>query len=125
MLLYHYSNKDINGKLKIDYFGNNHYSNNSKKESNLKRLYFYTNKKDKEIFFNGSNFLYIVKIDRKKLYNFEIDKQKIFEKSGFNFDNAINTIKSLGFCGIIGNNGYKIVCLFTDIDYNRKETLSC
>jgi len=73
--LYHYSNRDIKGYIDPSFFGENSYSQNSRRLSGVKRSFFYLNKKDREVYFYGSQFRYTAIINRKKLYDFKIDQR--------------------------------------------------
>ena len=119
--IYHYSNQDFKGYIKPGYFGLNHYSRESVKESGLNRAFFYIGK-GKEDFLSGAKFLYIAEIESAKIYDFDRDI-KDFKNSGKNFNEILLYVKKLGYFGISGNNGFRVVCLFRDIKYIDKKIL--
>lgn len=120
MILYHYSNKNLK-ELKIKNFGNNYYTNNDKKISSLKRLFFYTDKKP-EFLLSDSNFLYTAIINKKSLYNLTQDKQGLINNNSI--DKTLRILKSKGFKGVIYTIGYKtIVNLFYNITPSKKINL--
>jgi len=122
IFLYHYSNKDISKKLKINFFGYNSFSNQSKNFSSIKRLYFYIDKNKKEYFFNGVKYCYTIKIKLNTLYNLIEDKKRYRKKFITNND-LFNFLKKQGFNGIIANNGYNIAVIFKDYKIYKKEVL--
>lgn len=119
--LYHYSNQDFKGYIKPDYFGLNYYTGQSVKESPVNRSFFYMGK-GKEYFFNGAKYCYIAEIEPGKIYDFDQDI-KDFKKSGLDFDTILKAIKKLGYFGISGSNGFRVVCLFRAIRYINKKIL--
>jgi len=120
ILLYHYSHNDFEDKIKIDFFGDNYFTNESNNMSNIKRSYFYIDNITEEYFFRGSKFLYIARINKNKLYNINEDKLNLNTKS---YPYLIKNIKKLGYSGIIGNNGFNIVILFKNIKIQEKIVL--
>ena len=118
--LYHYSNKDIKGFLSPDYFGDNTYTNYSRDISSSKRLYFYLYPDESEYFFWGAKYKYTCRINKTKLYDLNNDKLKLLK---YSLDKIILKIKRLGYIGFIGNNGFKIACLFNNIRIIKKEVL--
>jgi hypothetical protein len=122
MLLYHYSDIDINGELLPEFFGSNFFSNNSQRVSNCKRIFFYTQDKEKEHCFNGNKFLYICYIDNKKIYDIEADNQGIVKNLSRGEDIYL-ICKQKGFDGIKGNNGLDVIALFYPITYIEKRKL--
>ena len=119
--LYHYSNQDFKGKIEPGYFGKNHYTKESIRESNLARSFFYIGK-GKENFLAGAKYVYIAEIEPGKIYDFEKDPKNL-KDSGKNFNEILVYVKKLGYFGISGNNGFKVVCLFRDIKYIDKKIL--
>jgi len=119
--LYHYSNQDFKGYIKPGFFGLNHYSRESVKESGLNRAFFYIGK-GKEDFLSGAKFCYIAEIEPGKIYDFEKDPKNL-KDSGKNFNEILVYVKKLGYFGISGNNGFRVVCLFRDIKYIDKKIL--
>ena len=120
--LYHYSNSDFKGYIKPDFFGFNTYSHYSARLSGVKRSYFYTDKNNKEFYFYGSKFCYIVKIDKNKLYNICEDKLKVYDR----VKDVYKTIKNKGYSGISGLLGDFCGCvvLFKAIKINKRLTLT-
>jgi hypothetical protein len=122
--LYHYSNQDFKGYISPDFFGKNSYTDFSVKISSVNRSYFYMKKSGKEIYFNNCNFLYVAEIDKNKL--FDIKRNSLFESfdnGGWDFEKRLKKIKKLGYIGVIGDNGFKVVCLFKKIKYIDKKTI--
>jgi hypothetical protein len=117
----HYSNQDFKGYIKPGYFGLNHYSRESVKESGLNRAFFYIGK-GKEDFLSGAKFCYTAEIEPGKIYDFDRDI-KDFKNSGKNFNEILLYVKNLGYFGISGNNGFRVVCLFKKIRYINKRSI--
>ena len=78
--LYHYSNNDIQGKIKPSLFGNNYYTNNDKKTSNIKRAFYYLDNSQIEYRFKNCKYRYITEIDKNYLYDLRQDKKKYIIK---------------------------------------------
>ena len=117
--LYHYSQIDIKDKkLKVKYFAINSYSKASQKLSNIKRLYFYLNPKKREYYFNNSNFLYIVRINKNVLYDLNKDLLQVQDK---NIIDIYKYLKKKKYKGVIG---YNQVHLFNDISIFKKINLT-
>jgi hypothetical protein len=116
--LYHYSNQDFKGYIKPDFFGLNYYTKESSRESDLSRSFFYIGK-GKENFLSGAKFCYIAEINPGQVYDLEKDP-KCLKDSGRNFNEILIYVKKLGYIGISGNNGFKVVCLFKKIKYIDK-----
>lgn len=114
--LYHYSNKNITGKLSPDFFGDNSYTAVSNRLSPVKRLYFYIDPKDVEISLKSCRYIYKSKIAINKLYNI-IDDKLSLGIGDLSFNEILRKVKALKYSGIYGNvNGkYKIVFLFNSI----------
>lgn len=117
--LYHYSNKDFKGYINPSYFGINNYTNNSAKISNVKRCYFYINKKEKEFFFYGTEFCYIAEIKEEVLYNLNEDSLNIVKNLKYDEDIHIELIRR-GFKGLIGDNGFKCAVLFYPVKIKER-----
>ena len=119
IILYHYSNVDFKDKIKISFFGANTYTRHSRNLSIIKRSHFYLDRDKKEYFFNGVKFLYIVEINKNKLYNLNTDDLKC--NSNFNdVTDFYKFLKKQGYSGIIGYNGYNVVILFKNIKITNK-----
>ena len=116
--LYHYSNEDLK-ILNPAFFGNNYYTRSSQRQSGVKRLYFYLRPDQKEAFFNGAQFCYIVNINEAKLYNLNEDKLKLNDKPEDIFWN----VKKRGYKGLIGSNGYPCAVLFYKTRPDKKVRL--
>lgn len=123
MLIYHYSDKDFEGLIKPSFFGSNSYSQNSRRLSEIKRSYFYINKDDKEYYFNGCKFLYVIQVNKKSLYNLTEDKKGIV-KNLRNTQDIYAEVKKRGYTGLIGSNGYKCIVLFKSIKIKDRKTLT-
>ena len=119
--IYHYSNKNFNDKIKVEYFGYNAYSFNDTKYS-IKRSFFYTEKKIAEYHLKDSKYCYITEIEKTKLYNLKEDKENL--KSKFiDITELLNYLK-VKYLGIIYNVGFNIVSLFYDIKFSKKIDLT-
>jgi hypothetical protein len=117
MLLYHYTDKDLN-EVKIDFFGDNAYTFNDKKY-NVKRSFFYLEPKPQEYRFKDSQYCYIVEINEKSLYNLIEDKDNLKIK----FKNDV--LGLLLYCkahykGITYNVGFNIVSLFINVPIKER-----
>jgi len=117
MILYHYTDKKVN-TLKVKYAFNNSYSKSDLKACNIKRLFFYTDLKYKESFFNTSLYCYTINIKDKYIYDLTSDKKQLKNKYN-NIYNIINKIKKLKYKGILYNVGFNVVNLFNDVKVNK------
>jgi len=118
--IYHYSNKDFRKYIKPDYFGENHYSYNSEQLSNIKRSYFYLNKNNIEIHLKGCKFCYIAEVDKKELYDIDLDYRN-FKQTSLTADDFIRKVKNNDYEGIYNNNQ---VVLFYSTKIKNKKTLT-
>lgn len=116
--IYHYSSRDFKGYIEPKFFGLNYYTRESSRESELSRSFFYIGK-GKENFLSGAKFCYIAEIDPARIYDFDRDIKDL-KNSGKNFNEILLYVKKLGFFGISGNNGFKVLCLFKKIKYINK-----
>jgi len=119
--LYHYSNVDFKGKIEPRFFGVNHYTKNSVKEAVINRSFFYIGR-GKEAFLQGCKFCYIAEIEKSKIYDLVEDKKGLKDK--FCFNDLLIYVKNLGYYGISGNNGFKVICLFKGINYIDKKQVA-
>ena len=117
--LYHYTNADIKGYIKPDFFGLNTYTKNSASLSDVKRSYFYIGK-GKEYFLNGVTYRYTAIVEAGKIYDIDKDIKGFKNK---NLKDILLYIKNLGYYGIRGNNGFDVVCLFKRIKYIDKKEI--
>jgi hypothetical protein len=124
MLLYHYSRENITeNKLKTAFFGCNSWTEYSASLSSFPRLYFYKDRKKTETFFFGAPFLYVVKVNKKKIYNVQKDSLKLCKKQST--AKTLKKIKRLGFIGVSGTAGaLAIVELFQDTKIYKKINLT-
>jgi hypothetical protein len=122
--LYHYSAADIKDRIKVKYYGGNYYTVNDTKVTSVKRSFFYAVKDQRESFFRGAAFLYIVNIDASAVYDLHEDKRKLLERfreyGRINFDALLTYIKRLGYIGVKYSIGYPVVNLFKDVEYAAK-----
>lgn len=116
--LYHYSNQNIKGYIKPGFFGLNHYSRESCRESSLARSFFYIGK-GKEAFLSNCKFCYTAEIESSKIYDIVNDKKNL-KRIYSNFNEILKAIKKLGYAGVSGNNGFKVICLFRAVKYIDK-----
>lgn len=121
--LYHYSNRDIQGKIKPTFFGDNSYTDNDKKTSIIKRAFYYLGKHRAEYLLQYSKYLYITKLNKRQLYNLDIDKAKLknrFKIRGLDIVNITKLLKYIKkrYIGIIYSGN--IVVIFKDLKYIRK-----
>lgn len=104
LILYHYSNNIIKGKIKPSFFGDNHFTFNDLKASKVKRAFFYLDNTDIEYRFKNCKNLYACNIDKKKVYDLNVDNKKL--KARFNsIDDLLRYVKShyKGVCYNVGN----------------------
>lgn len=120
MKLYHYSNVKIKNKLKVKYFNSNYYTKNDYKTSNLKRLFFFTDKDIPEYRFKHCKYKYIVNIKKYHIYNLEKDTKR-YKKKFEDIHTLLKEIKK-NYKGVYYNLGYGVVCLFEDVKIKQKET---
>ena len=123
MRLYHYSDINIEDKLKVDYFGFNYYTFNDKKISDIKRLFFFINEDIPEFRFKHSRYKYIAEIEENLLYNLIIDNQGLISR--FKSIAELLYYLSQRYKGCIYNLGrYNVVILFEDISFIDKIKLT-
>jgi len=125
LILYHYSNTDIKGYIKPDFYGINNYTVFSVYKSAIKRSYFYLEDKPQEKIFITSKFLYTAEVLQDKIYNIIEDKLNLQEKLN-TFTDILQEVKKRGYIGILGNvNGkYNIISLFKPIKIKSKINLT-
>ena len=127
--LYHFSNENYTDFLTTDNFGIHNYTNNDKKLSGIKRIFFYTDSTASEARFKRSQYCYTVKIDNKYIYDLQADNNcyikqaKIIHTDAIDFDRLFDIIKANGYKGVSYTLGYNVVCLFENIAIYKKETL--
>lgn len=112
MNLYHFSNKKFD-TLKIEYFGYNSYTQNDAKYP-IKRLFFYNTKEPQEYYFNNVDYCYIIKVDKKNIYDLDSDKLSLKKQFNFDIDNILEYIrKNYLVCSY--TTSFKCYCVFRDI----------
>ena len=121
MRLYHYSNINIEDKLKVKHFGHNSYTNNDGRISSLKRSFCFTSSIVPEARFQGSHYRYTLNIPKKDIYNLISDSKKLVKSGNTDINGLLRAIKKLGYKGVLYNVGYNIVNLFYDIKYIKKD----
>ena len=117
--LYHYSDKDFTGRINIKFFNDNSYTFNDYKSCKIKRAFYYTDNSIIEYNLQGAKFLYIIEVNKNKIYDLQIDKKQI--KNRFNTIPELLTYLKNNFSGAyyqIG--GLKIVILFENIEFKSK-----
>ena len=122
MRLYHYSNTNIEAKVKVKHFGANSYTDNDGRISSLKRSFYFTSSTVPEARFQGSHYRYTIDIPKKDIYNLISDSKKLAKRYN-NIHSLLKTVKKIGYKGVIYNVGYNIVNLFYDIKYDKKEII--
>ena len=120
LTLYHYSNRDIK-IINPEFFGDNNYTYNELKACNIKRTFFYLNKKSPECYFKNTNYLYTVIVDKKNLYNLRTDKKNLKIKFQGDITSLLSYCKK-SYTGIIYNVGFDIVSLFYSVKAYKKNT---
>jgi hypothetical protein len=122
--LYHYSQADFTGYIKPSFFGSNNYTNESRRLSQVNRIYFYPDINSREYFFNGSRFLYISEVNENKIYDLKADILHCVGK--FNtVTEFIYYITGRGFIGFKDFNGRQnVICLFKAVKVIDKITLT-
>ena len=122
IILYHYSNKDFSGRISPEFFGDNAYTNNSGNLSGIKRVYFYTEAGKREVYLFGAKYLYTAEISASALYDIEADKKGIIP--GLAGRDIYAVLKSKGYAGALGNNGYICAALFKAVKIKSKKALT-
>ncbi len=79
MRLYHPSTKKFD-IVKTKYFGENYYTKNDYKASNLQRTFWYLTPNIPEKRFKGHEYLYMVDVDASKLYDLRKDPLNLLKK---------------------------------------------
>ena len=121
--LYHFSNNNIKDKIKVSYYGNNSFTFNDLKVTNIKRSFWYLTSEPLEHRFKHCNYCYIIELNKSRLYDLTIDKKK-FLKQRWTIHQLLRYIKYLGYKGIIYDLGYKVVNLFYDTKFTEKIDLT-
>ena len=118
--LYHFTDKNIKGKLKVKYFSDNFYTSNDKKVSNVKRLFFFTSADIPEYRLKNSQYCYITKVKKSAIYDITKDKKGLYKGD---ISKLLGKIKKLGYIGVKYNIGYDVISLLYDIPIYKKEVL--
>ena len=121
--IYHYSDKDFKRYLRPDFFGDNNYSGNSARLSQVKRIYFYQNRQGREYQFNSAKYLYIALVDKSRVYDLSRDNKGIVKnlKAG---QDIYSEVKKAGYIGLAGNNGFKCITIFKPVKILKRLTLT-
>jgi len=118
--LYHYSNANIKDKIKVAYYGNNYFTVNDTKVTNIKRSFFYIKPKP-EYLLSASKYRYSLNFNLSKLYNLTKDCKPYLRNKSITQALSIIKRKYKGVIYKIGNR--YIVNLFIDVKYIQKEIL--
>ena len=123
--LYHYSNINIPDKIKIEKFGHNSFTRNDIRACNIKRAFYYIGKSKIEHMLKYSKYLYIVEVNKNKLYNLDIDKSKLknkFTRKNLDIVDILKMVKYIKkrYVGAIYNKN--VVSIFKDLQYTKKIT---
>lgn len=117
--LYHLSNRDINNRISINYFNANSYTLNDYKISSIKRVFYYTDLKNIEYHFKSYKYLYTLEVNKKTIYDLNIDILKL--KNKFNIINDLLFYLKKRYTGIFYSiDKLNIVILFKSIKYKNK-----
>ncbi len=121
--LYHYSEIDISDKIKVKTFGKNYFTKNDISACNIKRSFYYIGKGKVEQFFKDSKYLYIAEVSKNRLYNLDIDKNKLKNKFTRKNLNIVDIPKIVSYIkkryiGAIYNDN--VVSIFRDLQYSKK-----
>ena len=117
MKLYHYSNKNIEKNISVDFFGNNSYTANDKKYQ-VNRSFFYACKNIPEYHLTDCKYLYIAEIENEKIYDLKEDRENLKNKF-LDITELLLYIKKK-YVGILYNIGFDVVCLFENIAIKEK-----
>jgi len=112
--LYHYSNRDIKDTITPNNFGENCYTFNDKKISNIKRVFYYLGNSQVEWRFKSCQYKYTVEIDKSKLYDLRIDKKRYIKKYK-SIDRLLWNIKKQYDGTIYNIGGLNIAIAFKDL----------
>lgn len=135
--LYHYA-KSQEETLKLDpnRFGENSYTKRDKLMSDVPRVFFYLNPREKESFFKAEHSLYSVEVPREQIYNVIKDplglKKKHFEKrpdwdallqelSGYGWENSkkMTKVREPLFKGMYYKPDFEVVIWFDYITVRK------
>ena len=98
------------------YFGKNYLTNNDKKISTVKRLFFYVGNSEQEKLIEVRKYLHITTIDSSKLYNLTENKDNLQLS---NIDKVLRKLKRK-YLGIVYTvNGLQIANIFQPIRVNK------
>ncbi len=113
MRLYHPSNKKFD-IVKTKYFGQNYYTRNDYRASDLQRTFWYLTPNIPEKRFQSHRYIYMIDIDEKKLYDLRKDPQKLLEKYHIAHD-LLNYI-SKHYVGVIYKpSTWNLIAIFKDM----------
>lgn len=115
MILYHYSSKKLK-EINPKYFSKNYFTANDKKISNIKRSFFY-DKKQSEYLLNDCDYIHIVKINSKNIYDLTKDKNKLLIKFKNDIDKTLRYLKSKNKI-VKYNLGYNVYNIFNTVKVN-------
>ncbi len=116
--LYHFTDKEIKGKIQVKYFGNNSFTFNDKKSSSIKRSFFYTIKNPSEYLLQNTRYCYICKVKKSAIYDITEDKKRLYNGD---ITDLLRKVKKLKYKGVKYNVGYEIISLLYDISICKKE----
>jgi len=121
--LYHYSNKNIKGRIKPSFFGGNYYTGNDVKASPVRRAFYYLSRHKTEHLLDNSKYLYITEVNRNKLYNLDKDPKDLksrFIIKGLAVIDITRLLKYIkkSYTGIVYNRN--VTAIFKDLKYTRK-----
>jgi len=121
--LYHYSNTDFKEYIKTSFYGQNYFTSNDLKATEVKRAFFYLELNPLERRFSGCRYLYIAEILKSRIYDLRADLRGY--KSRYNTITRLLRAIKQNYNGIIYEaGGVVIVNLFYDIKIKDKITLT-
>ena len=121
MKLYHFTDKNNLKNIDIKYFGKNHFTNNDKNISNVKRAFFYDRPISQEHLLNDCKYRYTVEINIKKIYDLSKDIKNLINKYQ-DIDNLLRAL-SKKYIGVKYNCGFDCYAIFKNLKTISKKAV--
>jgi hypothetical protein len=121
--LYHFSNSDFKNKISVNFYGQNYFTSNDFKITEVKRAFYYLEPRELEHRFIGCRYLYITEILKSRVYDLRADLRGY--KLRYNTITRLLRAIKQNYNGVIYEaGGVVIVNLFYDVKIKDKVTLT-
>jgi len=120
MILYHPSDRKFN-IVKVKYFGEHYYTLNDMKISPVPRTFWYNELPISENRFKSSQFIYVAKVNKKRIYDLRKDKNNLLEKFRYRGLHGLLLYLKKRYLGVIYQvQEFNLVAIFKDIKPIRR-----